>query len=97
MTIPEVVFIAAAITTGLVQWVKEISFIPSWLYPLFAIIFGIVIVALATPVLGAGHFVINSAVVLYGIISGLSSVGLYNVGSSTGGGVVALVKPNPTA
>lgn len=92
MTIPEIVFIAAAIVTGLVQWIKEIPKIPSWLYPLFAIIFGIVIIPLLAAI-AEGHVVFSGATTVYGIIAGLSAVGLYNVGSSTGGGVVGLFKP----
>ena len=93
MNIQEVLLGSTPIVIGLVQLIKGTP-LPSWTYPIFALLFGVGTVTLFASI-GAPYAVFNAQVVVFGLIAGLSSIGLYAAGSSTSTTVVAaLAKRN---
>ena len=93
MNLTEILLGSTPVVIGLIEVLKKIGLPSSWA-PVAALVLGILSVMLLANI-GSAHFVFNAQVVLFGIIAGLSSVGLYAGTTSTSTTVAGLFKPKP--
>lgn len=91
MNLTEILLGSTPVIIGLVELFKKIGLPSSWA-PFVALILGILSVMLLANI-GATHFMFNAQIVWFGIIAGLSSVGLYAGTTSTSTSVATLFKP----